>query len=162
MKETKKCHECKQEFKNEMLISYASLKSKTSYNYCPTCLKIKQDRDAFSDKVCAIFGLKAPGPRIWTERKRIIEKYGYTDEIIIKCLDYLYNAVRKRKLSESLCLVTPEVVDQMLQYEKQKTNESLKIIRASQIEHKEYIVPTQELKNKKKQIFDPDSWLEDD
>ena len=73
----KKCYGCKQEFRSEELVYYASPTANTGYNYCPKCLAEKQARERFSYKVCSIFGLKAPGPRIWTERKRLYEKYGY-------------------------------------------------------------------------------------
>lgn len=104
---TKKCHGCGENFLRDQLIDYASPNAKTLYSYCQKCYKEKIAKDKFSEKVCSIFGLKKPGPRIWQDRKRIQEKYGYTDDVIVDCLDYIYNIKKLKKLSESLCLVTP-------------------------------------------------------
>lgn len=122
MKPTKMCHGCREQFRREELIDYASPGSVTMYSYCPKCLKEKQDREKFSDKVCSIFGIKSPGPRIWTERKRLQDKYGYTDDVIVHCLDYIYNVEKKKKYTESLCLVTPPMVEKAQRW--QKTEET--------------------------------------
>ena len=48
--------------------------------YCPKCYQERISRETFSRYVCELFNLKAPGPRIWKQRKRLREKYGYDDE----------------------------------------------------------------------------------
>ena len=85
-----KCFTCKQPFPKEELIDYASENSNVTHHYCKICYAEKIARDNFSNTVCRIFGLKTPGPRIWAERKRIQDKYGYTDNTIVECLLYLY------------------------------------------------------------------------
>lgn len=115
---TLKCYECKESFPKETLVSYAAPGSTVMHNYCPKCLKEKQERDRFAQKVCEIFGLKSPGPRIWTERKRLFNTYGYTDGVIIDCLDYIYNVKKLKKLSESLALVTPPMVEKMKEWKR--------------------------------------------
>lgn len=109
-----KCHDCKEVFRREEMVSYCSPNSKTSYYYCPKCYEAKLARERFSQTVCQIFGLKSPGPRIWKDRERIIETYGYTDDIIIDCLRYVYETKKTKKLSESLYLVTPTNVEAMM------------------------------------------------
>lgn len=161
MRLTKQCYNCKEQFRKTELVDYASPRSKAMYSYCPKCLKERQARDLFFDKVCTIFGLKSPGPRIWTERKRLQETYGYTDDIIIDCLDYIYCVEKKKKLAESLCLVNPTTVEKMLQYKSAKEHEGLSIAQAAQIETKEYIVPIKENNKQKKESWDPDDWLDD-
>ena len=129
------CHTCKEKFRKEELFFYCSPKAKTGYNYCRKCYEEKLAREDFSYKVCKIFGLKAPGPRIWTERQRLQETYGYTDQIITDCLEYVYNVKGAKKLAESLYMINPTNVDEMLQYK--RTQES----RAEQFEsmaQKEY------------------------
>ena len=86
MRLTRKCAGCKQEFRKDELIQYATLSGKTTYWYCKDCYEEKLAREKFSNKICEIFGIKSPGPRIWTERKRLRDKYGYTDNTIIECL----------------------------------------------------------------------------
>ena len=140
-KATKMCFSCKNSFLKEELIDYAGIGAKTFHSYCKKCYEDKLARERFSNKVCMIFGIKAPGPRIWTERKRLIDSYGYTDDIIIDCLDYIYNIEQKKKLSESLCLVNPITVEKMLQWKKRKNIEAYKIMNAINKEAKEIIVP---------------------
>lgn len=155
------CYECKQKFPQNDLIFYTPERAKTGHNYCKKCLEEKQARENFSNTVCKIFGLKAPGPRIWTERKRLHDKYGYTDNIIVRCLDYIYHIEMKKQLAESLCLVTPTMVEKMMRYERtQDIKGRLFAINYNQ-EQNEYIVPIRE-EVETPQLDDPDKWLNDD
>lgn len=156
----KQCFVCKEKFRREELIDYAAIGTKTMHSYCPKCFKEKKNKERFSDKVCSIFGLNSPGARIWTERERLQKTYGYTDDIIIDCLDYIYNVEKQRKTVKSLCLVTPPMVEKMLQYKKSQENKASGIIRAMQTKTNEYIVPIKENKTKEKEIWDPDDWLD--
>lgn len=132
LRPTLKCHECKEVFRREEMIAYASPNSKTSFNYCPKCYEEKLARENFSRTVCRIFGLKAPGPRIWKERERLRDTYGYTDDTIVDCLEYVYEVNNTKKLAESLCLVTPTNVEKMMQrkraqeFRKNLLNEAMK------------------------------------
>ena len=119
VKLTKQCYGCKQQFRKTELIDYASPAAKIPHSYCPKCLAEKQERERFADKVCSIFGIKSPGPRIWTERKRLHETFGYTDDTIIDCLDYIYNVERHKNCIESLFLVQPYMIDRMMEYKRQ-------------------------------------------
>lgn len=156
-----KCFECKQNFRREELINYTPLNSNTAHNYCSKCLKEKQAREQFSNKICSIFGLKNPGPRIWTERKRLQEKYGYTDNIIIECLDYIYNVEHAKKLTESLCLVTPVTVEKMKRYKRNEEYNSQKIINAMQITMQSHIVPIKENEQYNDDTINLEEWLND-
>lgn len=159
---TYKCYSCKEKFPKSQLTSYATIRSKTAYNYCPECLKEKRARESFSEKVCAIFGLKAPGPRIWTERKRLMDNFGYTDNTIIECLDYIYKVERKKKLAESLCLVNPTTVEKMMQYKRMQERKNNNIIAAMQTPTQEFVVPINENTSKKDGKWDSDEWLDED
>lgn len=154
-----KCKSCGEQFLRTEMVQYCSPKANNPLWYCKKCLAEKQAREKFSDQVCKIFGLKAPGPRIWTERKRIIETYGYTDQILIDCLDYIYNVEHKRKLAESLCLVKPPMVDKMMQYKRQLTEVGDSLVQAAQTEMKEYVVPMRQTKTASKRILNPDDFL---
>lgn len=113
MKLTRRCADCKQDIRKEEMIQYSTLSGKTTYWLCKDCYEKRLDRERFSNKVCEIFGIKSPGPRIWTERKRLQDTYGYTDNTIIDCLDYIYNIEKRNALYESLCLVKPASVERM-------------------------------------------------
>lgn len=159
MKITRKCAGCKEEFRKDQMIEYSSLSGKTSAWYCPTCLAEKQARERFANKVCEIFGLKSPGPRIWTERKRLREKFGYTDNSIIDCLDYIYHVQKTDKLAESLALVGPRSMEGMKRWKAAEKGRASGIAAAIvNTEVREYEVPINEKKKEKKEI-DLDEYL---
>lgn len=160
MKLTKQCYECKQQFRREELVEYCSDIAITPHSYCPKCLQDKQMREKFAAKVCSIFGVKSPGPRIWTERKRIQNKYGYTDDTIIDCLEYIYDVENCKKIAESLCLITPATVDRMLQFKRTQDVKSWQIINAMTTTVVEHLVPMKESKTDTKDTLNPDEWLE--
>lgn len=160
MRKLLKCHDCKQLFLRDELINYAPLTSKTSYNYCKDCYEKKIARDKFSDTVCMIFGIKAPGPRIWNERSRIIEKYGYTDDVIIDCLIYLYKVLKKKHISESIYLVTPTNVEKMKQYKRAQNRMGSQFSRAIQTPITEVSVQIRENDEPTKKVdWDVDDWI---
>ena len=163
-RETYKCYGCKQIFKSGDLIEYASSRAKKMQRYCTKCLQEKKDSDFFSDKICEIFGIKAPGPIIYTQRKRIKEEYGYTDQTIIDCLEYIYKIENKKKISESLYFVKPEYVNKMLKYKNQENSKQNRIATAAAgFQTQLYIVPIKENDNiiTKTQYENIDDWLED-
>lgn len=157
---TYKCHSCKEIFlassMNEEITS-----SGVTFHYCQKCYNEKVERMNFYQKICEIFGLKAPGPRIWTERRRLINTYGYTDKIIIDCLDYIYNVEKKRKLTESLCLVTPTTVNAMMRWKRNNENKGILLAAASQQKPKEINVDIKENNDNVKEDCNPDDWLEE-
>jgi len=156
-----KCHDCKETFRTEDMINYASAGAKTSYWYCKECYNNKIERENFSNKVCEIFGLKAPGAQIWTERKRLRNTYGYSDNILVECLDYLYKVEKKKKLVDSLTLIKPATVEKMLDWKKHQSNKAEAFIRAINTQTTEYIVPIKENKSTK-QILNADDFLQDE
>lgn len=159
---TRKCAGCKQEFHKDELIQYASLSGKTTYWFCKNCYEEKLAREKFSNKVCEIFGIKSPGPRIWTERKRLKNTYGYTDDSIVDCLDYIYNVVKKDKLTESLALINPRSMANMKAWKADKQARAGSIAAAiANTETKEYVVPIKENTSKRKEINLDDALLED-
>lgn len=163
MKFTRKCNGCKEDFRKDELVEYFSASGKTSHWYCPKCLEEKQARDKFSNKVCEIFGLKTPGPLIWTQRKRLHETYGYTDDSIIDCLEYLYNVIKKDKLVESLGLVGPRSMANMKAWKNSQAAKASSIAAAisnTNIQER-IILPVREKKKEKKEI-NLDDYLFDD
>lgn len=158
---THKCHDCKEVFRTSEMINYTSLGSKTSYWYCQKCYKEKIAREEFSQKICYIFGIKAPGPKIWTERKRIKDMYGYTDDTIVDCLDYVYNIEKTQKKSPTLFFVNPTTIEKMKQYQRKEKTKNMNLAQAMQQETHEYLVPIKENNTSQKKIYDPDEWLGD-
>jgi len=98
--------------------------------YCKKCHEEKLAKSLFEETVCKIFNVKKPGGYVWKQRNQIIETYGYTDQIIIDTLNYIYNIKGYKPLATSICLVKPPMVEEMLQYKRAKDNKENKIINA--------------------------------
>lgn len=155
------CFGCKHSFRPEELVHYTPLTAKNGHWFCPKCLAERESREMFSNKVCEIFGIKSPGPRIWRDRERLVMKYGYTDQVIIDCLDYAYNVLHLAKKTESLGLVTPRMIDQMKQYKRKLAANSGSIIAALNQPIERVEVEVQENTKSNKQRINPDDWLDD-
>lgn len=161
MKLTRKCKGCGQEIRKDEMIQYATLSGKTTYWFCKPCYEERMERERFQNKVCQIFGIKSPGPIIWTQRKKLRDTYGYTDDAIVDCLDYIYNVQHKNILSESLVLVNPKSMNQMKAWKGEQRGKAGSIAAAiNTMEVKEYIVPIRENKKKKEEINLDDALLE--
>ena len=158
-KKTLKCFKCKQDILREELVAYASPNAQILHNYCPKCLAEKHANDLFRTKVFLIFGEHANWPRINKERKRLIDTYGYTDDIITDCLDYLYNVKKMKKLSSSLALVNPRSVEEMKKYKRDQAAQAGIVAAAASVEIREYSAPIQENKEKPKEQWNFEDWL---
>lgn len=133
--DSKRCWKCHDNFRKDELIDYCAPGYKTYHSYCKKCLKEQQDFDALKLKIVSIFGNDQKlWPRIMKDRKRIIMQYGYTDNTISDCLDYLYNVLKLKVLSKSLCLVTPTNVEKMKQYKRQQSTAAGQLAAAAAIE----------------------------
>lgn len=161
MSKVYKCKLCKESFREEELVQYASPNSVQQYRYCPKCLQVRQDEDYFISTVTRIFGLKKPGSRIWGDRKRLQENYGYNDRLIADCLIYVYEVEKIPKKSNSLYFVNPTTIDRMAKYKRAQVAEANSIAQAMNNNYTEYIVPIKEHKEKEKPAFDFDSFFND-
>ena len=121
---TYKCFDCSDTFNVADIIEYEG------HRFCKVCYINKLEREKFSKFVCELFNTKSPGPVIWSQRKDIQAKYGYTDNTIIKCLDYVYNVLHFKKEKPTLGLVTPMNIEKMLQYRKKQEYEDTKLMQA--------------------------------
>ena len=161
MQLTRKCAGCGQNIHKDEMIQYFSPSGKTSYWFCKNCYEDKLARERFQMKVCQIFGLKSPGPVIWTQRKRLRDTYGYTDDAIVDCLEYIYNVKHMNKLTESLGLVGPRSMNEMKVWRaNQKATASSIAAAIANTTTKEYIVPVRENHKKKEEINLDDALLE--
>ena len=162
MAKEKMCHLCKEKFKREDLIDYARAGAMTAYSYCPKCLAIVQQKEWFEREICKIFSIKAPGPQINTERKRLIDKYGYTDQTIIDCLHYVYDVKKIKQEKVTLYFVTPTMIDEMMRYKRTLAAEGRNLAQAIQkASFKEYVVPVREATPRQKELLNPDDYFDD-
>jgi DNA-binding MltR family transcriptional regulator len=89
------------------------------------------------------------------------DTYGYTDDAIVDCLEYIYNVQKKKILSESLVLVGPKSMAQMKAWRAdQKARASGIAAAVAHTEMKEYIVPIKENKKKREEINLDDALLD--
>ena len=161
MQLTRKCYGCKQDIHKDEMIQYTTLSGKTSYWFCKSCYEERMAREKFQTKVCEIFGIKSPGPLIWTQRKKLRDTYGYTDDAIVDCLEYIYNVEHMNKLKESLGLVGPRSMANMKAWRADKKARASSIAAAiATTETKEYVVPIRENKKKRAEINLDDALLE--
>lgn len=65
-------------------------------NYHKQCAQLQQEKDDFYQYLCLMLGLKAPGPRIYSQANSFISKYHFTYSGMKKTLYYLYE-VKKHK-----------------------------------------------------------------
>ena len=142
------CCYCHKKFPREEIIFYGS--SKNQMKYCPDCYKDKIEREKFYQYICELFGIRAPGPKIYAQRRKIKENYGFTDETIMKTLDYLFKVKKMDKGFESIGLVNPKTVDEAKDY-----YESKKVVVVNENKVEKIIVPTNDNK-KKKDLIDLD------
>ncbi len=159
---TLKCYGCKQLFPKNELISYAPPLCTVYHNYCPSCYDERVARDKFSTKVCEIFGLKSPGPRIWTERVRLMEQ-GFTDAMICECLDYIYHVKKMKKLSESLYLINTSTYQEMQRYKilhSLPEKESVTAVQMFENRQTYYMKPKETPTHNVKEL-DPNDFLDD-
>lgn len=153
------CFMCKEKFPKEELISYAAPMCTVFHNYCKHCYEERLERDRFNLAVCRIFGIKSPGPLIWTQRKNLMAQ-GFTDSMIIDCLEYIYKIKKYKILKESLGLVTRRLYDEMIQYkERNKITTPIETF-AAKGNKIEYIRPREEQEKETKEL-DPNDFLND-
>lgn len=89
-----KCFECKWN------VSVDDAIYENKHYYHPACYALVLDKKNFVEYVCKLFGLKAPGPVIYSQRKNFMEKYKYTDAGMVKTLKFLYE-VQKNKIDNA-------------------------------------------------------------
>ena len=110
-----KCFECK-----ENVLADDAVKA-DGHCFHPKCYGIVLDKKNLMAYICKLFGLKSPGPVIYSQRKTFMEKYKYTDAGMLKTLQYLYE-VQKTKIEgakERIGLI-PYAYDEAQEYFKKE------------------------------------------
>lgn len=161
LRELLTCAECskqKREIKKYPRNQIVNFKSR---NLCPSCYQQALANEKFNTFICELFGIKSPGPKIYAQRKRLREEYGYTDATIMKTLDYLFNVEKKNKSFESLGLVNPKNVEEAIKYYQKKEYEleQMKEAAKQNQEIRTAIVPMKKKQKEKKKInLDEINW----
>jgi hypothetical protein len=103
----------------------------------------------------------SPSTLIAKERKKIKAAYGFTDETIMKTLDYLFNVKKLNKGFESIGLVNPQNVEEARKYFEEKKKKEEKLREAEQTRIEKIVVPVKK-KERKVELIDIDALLEED
>jgi SPBc2 prophage-derived uncharacterized protein yorH len=135
-------------------------------NFHKKCYEIQKDKDEIFKYVCELFGLKKPGPVIYSQLKRFMEKYPhYTYKGILNSLVYFYDVKHssKKKSNEAIGIV-PYVYDEAQEYF--NTVEKKKIAIANKIEKQLEVKPEIKIikkdnEVKKMKIYNLEDFLED-
>lgn len=152
------CCACHEKFPREQIIYYGS--QENQLKYCPECYTEKREREVFFNFICELFGIKAPGPKIYSQRKKLKEQYGFTDKTIMQTLEYLFKVKKFNKSFESLGLVNPQTVDEAKKYYDKLKIEQEKLQEAEKTRVRELIIPVKK-KERKVELLDINDFLED-
>lgn len=155
------CFGCKKMFPRETLITYAA-RGGTSYNFCTDCYQEKKKKEKFADYVCELFNLRAPGPMLYSQRKRLINQ-GFTDETIMMTLEYLYRVCSNDVTQATLGLVNSLSIESARQYysKKEARSETLGEKVNNQKVTTHYFSVQKEKEVKKEETIDLNSLMEE-
>lgn len=155
-----KCGEC-----GQMMNKEGAAYEKPKY-YHPDCYAAKLKRREFSEYVCRLFNLKAPGPAIHRQRKRYIEELGMTDQDIINTLKYAYEVKRLPidKADERIGVVPFLADEARVYFERQKAKqiEIANMAAANIKKSQQTIMVHAQSNNSRRGLIDPTELLEED
>jgi hypothetical protein len=91
------------------------------------CHDLVLDKEELMTYICRVFGLKAPGPKVYSQRKNFIEKYGYTDRGMLNALKYHYEVQKgsTSKAQEGIGII-PHVYGEAQEFYKNMANKQEK------------------------------------
>ena len=130
-------------------------------NFHKKCYEIQKDKDEIFKYVCELFGLKKPGPVIYSQLKRFMEKYPhYTYKGILNSLVYFYDVKHnsKEKANNAISIV-PYIYQDAYNYyyslflAQQATQDKTLITKV-----KEIIIKPPKMRGTKQQFFDLGEW----
>lgn len=145
MKDTLTCAECSRLKLPVKVYPRGEIICYNSRNLCPKHYKEAIEKEKFNNYICELFGIKSPGPLIFTQRKKLNEQ-GFTDETICHTLDYLFNVKKFNKMYESLGLVNSQTVEEAYNYHLSKKGKTVELKENNVVEH---IVPVKKRERKK-------------
>lgn len=107
-----KCAFCDQLVDKDVAARY------NSKNYHANCAEKQKDKDELLDYVCKLFGLKRPGPAIYSQLKNFMAKNSYyTFKGILNALTYFYEVKKNStKNSKQGIGIVPYVYDEASEY----------------------------------------------
>lgn len=148
LRELLTCAECSKQKREIKKYPRKEIINFNGRNLCPNCYKQAKENEEFKIFICELFGVKSPGPKIYSQRKRLKEQYGFSDTTIMRTLEYVFRVKKMNKAFESLGLVTPAMVEEAHQYHlKRKAMEQ--VVRPEEIQVREFLVPIKEPERKK-------------
>ena len=124
-------------------------------NYHSDCAQLQIEKEELMDYICFLFGLKAPGPVVYSQLKNFLAK-GYTYQGILYSLKYFYD-IKKNSLKKSnqAIGIVPYVYDEAQEYYKnmaEKQNQ-LKEVIAEQMQKAPVMIKIKKQPKKEKLMY---------
>ena len=162
-KETKQCYACKQQFRKSELIDYASLRAKILHSYCKKCLEQRMAKDRYKEGIYKLFGMM-PMAKANSQKKRLQEKYGYTDDVILDTIFYAFNIkglkpIADEKYGPSIGFINPSLVDEMSKYKRAGEGRKNLIDNLSNAKYKYEYIDIKENQNEQIKLTDLDNLI---
>lgn len=151
MKDTLTCSECSRLKLPVKVYPRGEIIIFNNRKLCPKHYKEAVENEKFNNYICELFGIKSPGPLIFTQRKRLNEQ-GFTDETICHTLDYLFNVKKLNKAFESLGLINSQTVEEAYNYHLSQKGKTVELKENKVVEH----VVSVKKKERKKNILEYD------
>ena len=106
-----KCYFCQEKVDKKIAIHV------DKKNFHPACYQTYLDKKDCCDYICGIFGIKAPGPKIYNQLSNFITEKNYSYKNIKRTLQYWYEVKggRRDKANEGIGIV-PFQYDEAMRY----------------------------------------------
>ena len=147
-----KCAFCEQFMDKDNSVRY------NEKNYHPNCLQKQKDKEELFKYICTLFGLKKPGPTVYSQLKNFMQKNNsYTYKGVLNSLKYFYEVKRNStKNSNQGIGIVPYVYDEAYEYYEKINHKQSKIeTKLNEQLNKDYkVVTVKEQKQKQKKLLD--------
>ena len=162
-KDNHTCFICHNLFDDKDLVYYAAPNASVYHYYCLPCYEEKIARQKFNAEISKIFRIVSPGPKLFSQRKRLLKK-GFTDNVILETVRYLYEVKGLDKRYETFGLVNEDTAHEAHEYyareaakqkQKEQDLQNLKINKI-EVKHKENVEDDEPI------LVNPDVLLKDD
>lgn len=120
-----KCFECK------LLVPKNEAIHENGHYFHSGCFCVRQGRQQLIEYICKLFGLKAAGPVIYSQRKFFIERMGYTDQGMLNALRFAYEIkkIKPAKAEERIGII-PSVYEEAQEFFKVQEKRQLNIAKS--------------------------------
>ncbi len=147
-----KCSFCEYQVDKDVSVRY------NNKNFHAACAEKQKDKDDLVEYICRLFGLKRPGPTVYSQLKNFMEKYShYTFKGVKNALIYFYEVQKNStKNSKQGIGIVPYIYDEAFQYFSKLGNKQNKIKESlnKQLDKEVQVIKATEKKETNKKFID--------